>query len=875
MLPFFSIRKTPRIDTNQDCTVLFHSKWSCLKVFLIFLFVCTIQNTSSAEQQPNSHEILKRFLPLPEYTPREIQNPYHAKATWKMWQKDPSDVVIDKPHFKGHFGIVAIKDRKIPTFDAKAGSLMILQEPDDSSMAGFFDDAYMSLDNYHTRLIFPQKQFIQAGTMSTARDYQTRFDLGVNFTSQSYASRGRAIVDDLINNLNTEKYFFFANTIRATPAHNSFKDVETDSVTDSYDALHAHSFHSIGQSNSEVHALTKMLIAGASMPRTTKDLLKQNGAYAIVLLTLFKLALPYSDSDGFALPYEHELRHKVAYSSNGDPFHKHFCYANVHFHGYDESRHLWDMARLARGMTIAPPVAVLKIAGVRINTPDGPITESSIIGKRIKNASLTAVRFWGEPGERLEMLVDLRESYDLQEQNLTYTCQKLYPNQNNVHVQRVSSGQFSISVSHDPKLPKGRIPVICTVRNRGEVPSNPVFINFYWPGKKELPDYGLPQSAEKKIKDMGLKKYPVTVNKRPQVKESVLGDTVMCRPGDTVNVTFKTTDPEGYPIKTYRRLDQRGTLVDGNYKVSIKGDEPSHIERVHFLFSDGTGGYNSRQIKLSVSDKTQTRMESPWGVSQLGKTSPNRQVVQSGETYRFQGDAPESDVEQPQGLFAFRLFSDDVDLVARIPLLANHADIGVLLTNSLDAFSRRAYIGLFKGEIHGQVRPREQTWGNDQKKLDNAYRGEFGLFRIVSRNGNTAVFVSEDGKTWAQVVETKIRWFKTVYAGILYGGSDESLTSQWIEPSEGIASIHTVRARKDKNDNYVIPLVLDVNVPNGYTARYTLDGSSPTGESLQVGEKIELETAGRVQVRVTTFKNDDIANTTTVMYSLVGKEPGK
>jgi len=703
--------------------------------------------------------------------------------------------------------------------------------------------------------------------MSTAGDHQTRFQLGVNFTSQSYAGLGRAIVDDLINNLNTEKNFFFANCIRATPAHNSFKDVLEDSVTDNYDALHSASYHAIGQSGSEGNALSKMMIAGASMPRTVKDLLKRHGSYAITLLTLFKMALPYADEDGLPLPFEHELRHRPAYSSNGDPAHKHFCSANVHFHGYDEKRHLWDMARLARAMEVAPPIAIINVAGVRIETSDGPITQRAIIGERIKSSSLTSIRLWGEPDESIEVLVDLRKSYDLQGQELSYTCQNLYPNQKNIQIQSVGSGLFAVRVEHDKQLPKGRIPVICTVRNQGEVPSNPVFLNFYWPGEKELFDYGLPGN---KIKEMGLKKLPVTVNKRPLVTMSIAGDSVACVPGDTIRINLGATDPEGYPVKIYRRLGQWGALVDGHFEVKVPDDAQTHIEPVHFVFSDGTGGYTGKQIKLCIG-KSQDEVEDTWSTSLLGETSLQSNVVQKEDTFKFQGGASKVNGKEPQGLFAFQKFSGDVDLIAQIPRTYLQTDIGVLLTNSLDCFSRQAYLGFFQGRIYGQLRPNARKWGTTQTTFEDSSHIQPKLFRITNRKGHTALFVSEDGQIWMQLANAKVEWFKSVYAGLLYGGSKDTVICKWVHPTGPLALISTIRAQKDKQGNYRTPLKLKVSLPDGYTAHYTLDGSKPTLKSSMVDGYIEVDEPGTYHVRVTTFQKNKAIGTTAIFYSVKNK----
>jgi len=855
-----------------------YDKYTCWKMCFVCLVFFGSYVDSMAEQKMvsklDTHDALKQFLPLTENIQREIQNPYYAKAVWKLWAIDPTSVIITKPYFKGKFEHVSKRKHDVPVFDSIPGSPMLLQKIEGSTKAGFFDDAYMSLDNGHTGLGYPPKGlFLDAGKMSTAGDHKTRFQLGVNFTSQSYAGRGRAIVDDFLNNLNTEKNFFFANCIRATPANKSFQDNNQESVKDLYDGLHGHSYHSLGQSGSEVHALSKMMIAGASMPRSTKDLLKANGAYAIVLLTLFKASLPYADNRGISLPYEHELRHRPVYSSNGNPKHKHFCSANVYFHGYDEKRHLWEMARLASSMTIAPPVAILQVAGIRIQTPDGIFTQKSTIGKRVKSNSLTAVRVWGEPGETLEVLVDLRKSYDLQSEMLTYSCQRLYPNQKNVEIKNISNGVFAIRVSHDQQLPKGRIPVICTVRNRGEVPSNPVFLNFYWPGEKELSDYGLSKAAQKQFESLGYKKKSVTVNKRPQVAMGILGDSIACKPGETVSVNLEATDPEGYPISIYRRLGQWGTLTKQGYKVRIPNDAQPHIEPIHFIFSDGTGGYSSKKLKLCIG-KAQDKLKTNWSSSLLGQTTVDARVTQKGRTFTFYGQSPEDNKREPQGLFAFQTISNDVDLAVKIQKTTSRSDIGILLTNSLDHFSRRAYVGLFQGNIQGQVRYGEQEWGKALTRFDEKAQSQPEWIRVVNRSGQTAVLISQDGQLWDQLVESEIQWFETVYAGILYGGSKDPITCQWLKQSGSLALVSTRGAKKNKDGHFISPLKLEINLPEGHTAYYTLDGSQPNLNSSLVNKIIELQTPGTYQVRIVTYEKKQSTGSTVVTYSVVKGNKG-
>ncbi len=851
-------------------------KWNNLFLGLglvLLFFSCTCSGAWAQQQSEEvlaPRDILKQLLPLSENVHRAIKNPYHADAMWKLWAVDPTPVVLDTPHFQGRFESLYEENYPVPLFEGEPGTPVSFQRESATSMAGFFDDVYLSLDHGHTNLGYPPgKFFLNAGKMGTARDYRTRFQLGVNFTSQSYSGRGRAIVDDLFNVLNTEKNFFFANCVRATPAHNSFKDTQEDAVTDLYDGLYGFSYQSIGQSGSEVHALSKMMIAGASMPRTIKDLLKKNGSYAITLLTLFKMALPYADKDGKPLAFENELRHMPAYSSNGDPVHKHFCSANVHFYGYDEGLHVWEMARLAREMEIAPPVTVITLAGLRIKTPEKIITERTVVGKRIKSMGLTSIRVWGEPGETLEAVVDLRKSYDLQGQDLQYNCQKLYPNQKNITIQAVAPGLFSVKAEHDMLLPKGRIPIICTVRNQGDIPGNPVFLNFYWPGVDELSDYGLPKKI---VKARGLKRLPVTINNRPRVLTDFVGDSIACNPGDTVQFNISGKDPEGYPVIVYRRLGQPGSFTDGTVEVKISEYAQEHIEPIHFLFSDGTGGYSAKQVKLCVG-KAQDVLEKNWSVSLLGKkASLSSQVAQEGAYFKFTGGTAAKSFREVQGIFVFQPFQGDIDLVAQIPGNSNQVTLGVFLTNSLDYFSRSVFIGISHGRVSARLHGTERKNKSRISFLPDTISGKPELFRIVSRNGYTGVFISKDGVAWTQLDSMKIKWFREIYAGFLYGGGGDPVVVRWVKSTGTLVLINPVRAKRDNNGNYYAPLQLEVRSPRALATYYTLDGTEPTLESPEVDGTIELTHPGKYQLRLANFEQDKLIATTVVFYSVVSRK---
>lgn len=833
---------------------------------------CPVSNTQP--ENTTAAQILAKLVPLPDNVSRTIMNPYYADPAWKLWALDPSPVTINKPHFKGTFEMPTREPRKFPRFMLRRGVSELDLEPlRQGTQAGFWDDCYMSLDNHHTRLSQLKNQFIDAGKMSTAQDVQTLLQLGVNFTSQSYADRGRAIVDDIFNNLNTERHFFFANCIRATPSHASYRDVDEDRAVDLYDGLFAHSYQSVGQSGSEVHALYKMMLAGACMPRATKNLLKKHGAYAIALLTIFKAALPYTDGQGQVLPYEHELRHRPAYSSNGTPSHAHYCSANVPYHGYDEERHLQEMMNMASALDSAPPVAIAKFLSVSVKQNGQVVSDRARVAKMVKCISLTNMRFWGGKDETLEVRIDLNPSYDLQKRPLCFKCQALYPNQKNVTILEEEPGVYLIRVKHDPKLPKGRIPVICTASNGLPLPSNPVFINFYWPDEKEVDDYfptrGLSEDVRRKINALGLRRTPVTVNLRPIPDLGFVGDAIPCHPGQTVSIDLKAQDPEGFPVSVFGWAGQIGAIKEGRYTAKVPLDSKEKIYRVHFIFSDGTGAYAGRQLKLLVSKQKDTLPEG-WAVTAIGNVQRAVNVSHEGSTLTFGKQPLESRNVPLEGTFVFQPVSKAADLMCQIPTANAGTEMALMITKTLDGFSRRAGIGFFQGKILGVFKHGEQTSSRQTYPWNGELQAESTYLRLILHDDTVAGYVSTDERIWEQVLAGTVTLSKC-YAGLVFKGDPwDSRVCHWLTPSEPMLPRLTVSGKCDKEGRYANPLEITMASPDpNMVIHYTLDGSEPTAHSPLYEDPIKLNQAGRHEIRVKTFQGEQALDATvTAVYQL-------
>lgn len=868
-----------------SCMALFpHGLRSIPIALLSFLILLLPHICNPAEQEPTSsktaQELFQELSPLAENVPRTIRNPYWASPQWKLWAKDPSGLTGTTRTGTKILAPLPPDKRLIPYFANYLGAPMQLHRwvdrPD--RPGGFWDDCYLSLDNNHSHRSFPQKQGIDAGAVRTETDSLLRLRLGVNFTTQSYQDRNRVIVDDTPNNLRTEKYFFFANTIRATPATYSLNDSAESSVTDLYDGLFAHSYQSLGKSGSETHAIYKMMIAGASIPRKIKNLLKKHGAYAIALLSIYKAALPYSDNFGTPLPYENELRHRPVYASNGSPPQPNFCAANLYYHGYNDSLHLWNMAKMARRMKVAPPVAILEIDSLAVSKDEKPVADKAEVLRHVKSYSQTSVRIWGEPGETITVFFNLKKSYDLQDQKLSYSCSRLYPGQRNIHLRALGNGRFMVRVPHEPNLPKGRIPLICTARNEGEVPSNPVFLNFYWPDKNEMANYrttGLPKKLQEMIKASGVRRYPVTVNKRPRVSFRMVGDAVTCTPGEKVTIPFQANDPEGYPIRVYRWTDEAGELSENNLILQIPKNTKPSLGKIHLIFSDTTGGYSSKQIKLLV-DKVPDTLPPGWGTTLLNSTNITGKITTTENNFVFSGRTPDHKAKNPTGLFAFKEVdsNDDLDFVAQFNSPPGNGDIVLMLSNTLDDSTRQIAAGYFRGKIFGLVRPREMRWRSSRTifEPDNPTPSP-KFFRLVSRNGKAAVFSSADNKHWRQLAEGSLSWFKKIYAGLLYSGSRHKLKAQWLRPVSPLPILLPIRPTRQKDGNYMGPLKITLDIPQSLTVKTILNGSTISRNSdTKPNNELVLNKPGSNTLRIEVYRKNILLGTVAKRYSLTDRQ---
>ncbi len=840
-------------------------------------YVAHLQRSLAASSTPGSFQAA--------YTAHKksaIKNPYYTQPAWKRWDADPSPVTLTLNHNALTYAPATAENRFYPIFPDNSASAPVFKKmaTPTNAFAGCWDDVFISLDKGHSNLHGQKHQFIVGPRLPISFPAVIRLMLGANFTSQSYARRGRHIVDDQVNSMELEHHFYFANCIRATPSHTSFRDNAADKAHDDYDALFGHAYQSVGQSSSEIHALRKMLLAGACMPRDIKYQLKDHGAYAIALLTLFKAALPFSNAQGRPLPYEHEMRHRPAYSSDGHVGHPHWCTHNTHFHGYNDALHQRIMGDMARAMTNPPPVTILRCLNLSVDHDGRRIVDRVTRDPRIKCATLTQARVWGQPGETLTVHLNLSNSYDLNDQPLTYTCHALYPNQSNVTVHELESGKFNVVVRHDPDLPKGRIPVICLARNNGAIPGNPVFLNFYWPQVNERPDFfhfnerDLPEDVKTQIARLNWQSYPVNNNLRPMPGPGFPRHPLQCKPGDTVSFSLAAEDPDGFPVTVYRRTGEPGQIQDNRFSMQIPEDHAEAVEKLHLVFSDGTGGFTGREVKLLITKATNSLPEN-WHLTTIGTPPSIASINFDHDQCRMSGRTAQSQQRGLNGTWVYREVEGNTDIFCALTDAEQEttADIGIMIRAGLDDHWRYAALLRKANRISATCRVSESRWGTALTSPDSSLATPPHYLRLVKQDDWISLYLSGDAKSWECLQTSRIP-MPACYEGILHTSGTNGIC-RWLTPQDTLPSVR-INAKPGKKNRYTVPLEIQLTAGEpGAILRYTLDGTKPTEHARKYVNPITLEKTGRHLVKIRQMINNRAGATVTAIIHTEKPQPKK
>ena len=809
-----------------------------------------------------------------------ILNPYHATTLWKLWTQDPTPV-----NFNGvDFAAPALATRLFPgpTIGYPDPALPLVGTS--PGTAGFWDDAYATRDDGHSgmpqfyygdrygnRISLPG-QYIRIGP-STAQPNDI-LRLGVNFTSESYSNSGHQLIAQNYQVDFTESYFTFSDTVRASPAYLSYAETIPNRAIDSYDALYAHAFNSIGRSSSEVNGIFKMLMAGGSMPRATKDLLKKHGAYAITLINLFRATMPYSNADGSPVAWSNEMVQRPAYNSVGDYNDSEFSPYNNAYHQYSETLHLFRMMQAARAMTVAPPVAIIKIVAITVEKGGSKIVDGATTDPRIRSANKTMARIWGEPGETITLTIDVGGSYDLQALQMVPHWAKVYPAQRNITITHDVGTLWKISVAHDPALPKGRIPVALMVNN-GTLNSSPAFVNFYWPapGQVEVPAY---VNANNPISTDEVNK-----NLRPILTTSAIAEWINVPPGGTAAFDLTCTDPEGFMTRYYRWTDEVGTLVNGRFTLATTVADAGKVFPVHIICSDGTGGYDSVTKRVVVTDGD-SALTVPWLTTVYGTPEMAGRVTEAAGTFTVVATGADF-YNTDHGRRVFQTVTGNVEFTGQVLSLSTDGSTannttrgGVMIRESTGEGARGAF-AFAQGNGNSAV---PLTGGAYVRSyLDDSSARQFrdptlatppNFVKIVRRGEVMAGLISADNVTWELV------WGQTPAAGALplgpkmevgfaVGNSDGQRGNQVSYgrgtfrevPAAAVGlPVAAVRGNVSEPETKKFLRLLKVTLVGanaGHEIRYTTNGSTPTQASTLYTGEFDVATPGPVLVKARAF----------------------
>lgn len=533
-----------------------------------------------------------------------IVNPYYAKTEWRVWRLDPTPISgvrsLEGPDGKETAATIVLAPiapdkRRYPVdIDLRRDPNLFLafatQPTPSARYAGMWDDVYASWSRRHgyVRNVWKGPSTNEAVVLDQIMhlvDVDKNLQgLGINFVHQSTTGMSHRIANSAELALAYEK-IYFADTLVCAPAHASYTeapDRTNDLLLGSFPAI----FNSVGSSDSETMAISKMIIAGAHLRPELKLLLKRHGLYPSALLHIWKASLPW------VAPYASEVRHRIAYNSVGERAKQPgYGFAGSErgdqaaaFHDYDDALHLERMVARAKALTDPPPEAILD---VHAEVAGGTLLY------RLKKAAIVVQ----EPGKTVRLTVSTSGSYHVLAKPVRVRWAVLYGSRHTTVVPTEDGKAWTIEVPWDEGLPEGRT-AIALFAHDGTNEGNPAIVSVFRK-RSDLPSP--PGSGDEYA-------YPSPLgNRRPMILDAQ--DTV-ATPGKPLEITVRALDPEGFPLRYYVR-DQPGVTADGNVLTyDCPRTAGAGTVAIPFAVSDGTAGngYAGRTIAVHVKPKIHARI---------------------------------------------------------------------------------------------------------------------------------------------------------------------------------------------------------------------------------------------------------------------------
>ena len=218
-----------------------------------------------------------------DHAASEIRNPYYKERAWKVWRLDDNPVegvshmVREGKEKKAVEVTLAPPEatKRIypvdpPPLSAAKPFFVFGPLPEASkTYAGIWDDVYSSWSGLHgyvrnswrapdgSRVVI-KGQFMHFVDVTNQKKHV--LSAGVNFVHQSTTSMGHAIANGYMSERTTNfEKIYFSDCLVTAPAHASFTDWKSDQTSDLYMGHMPTLFNSLGSSNSETMAITKMM----------------------------------------------------------------------------------------------------------------------------------------------------------------------------------------------------------------------------------------------------------------------------------------------------------------------------------------------------------------------------------------------------------------------------------------------------------------------------------------------------------------------------------------------------------------------------------------------------------------------------------------
>lgn len=532
-------------------------------------------------------------------------NPYYPATEWRVWRADETPIEKARaavpPETDG--STIRLPDpgkRLWPSDAVPPGKLFVLTSTPNPKYAGTWDDVYGSWSGTHGWVrdewkspLGTEAKGIKGAIVAFVDNapVENHLKLGINFYHQSTTGMGHSITNDSLPGKTApyEKIYFSSGLI-TSPCHLSLVEetgAQAEVATDLYLAYMPTIFNSVGSSDSETMAITKLVIAGAHLSPAMKLRLKQSGLYASAMLWLWKSSLPVD------APFDSEMRHRVAYAAVGDRFAFPGGYGAagisrgdmcLEFHEYDDTEHMKRMIEAAKGLTVAPPEAL--------------VTLVEQTGGKTVYALRKTICVLQEPGQEVVLKVSTEGSWDLDARALAFRWKLLYGNARTTVERDGDTATWTIRVPWDDALPEGRTTVLL-VANNGVHDGNPAAVNIYRK-RGPLPPHGGGYD-DYKYDTQFTNRRPIAIGLQDE----------LAKPGGTVTIPIRAVDPEGFPVRFWKRAGEPGEF-DGNvFTWKVPKNVAAGDHWVTVIGSDGTSGnnYEARRIRIRVAPKVHAHIE--------------------------------------------------------------------------------------------------------------------------------------------------------------------------------------------------------------------------------------------------------------------------